>query len=121
MVISNEPGYYEDGKYGCRIENLMEIRYVRPELNEAAEQDVEESNIKEESKSAGKKFLRFEKLTMIPIQKSLIELDLMTEAELDWLDAYHENVFNKVSLLLEGDNAALTWLRKACEKIERDL
>ena len=60
------------------------------------------------------------KLTMIPIQKNLIDVSLMTEDELDWLDAYHEEVFSKVAPLLDEDSAAYKWLTKACEKISRD-
>ena len=103
MVVSNEPGYYEDGNYGIRIENLIEIQSVKP---------VDED-------SADKKFFKFAKLTMIPIQKSLIDVGLMTKAELDWLDAYHEEVFSKVSPLLEKGSPAMAWLEKSCAKIER--
>ena len=56
---------------------------------------------------------------MIPIQKNLINVNLMTDAELDWLDAYHEEVYSKVSPLLEADSPALKWLQKSCEKIDR--
>jgi len=112
MVVSNEPGYYEDGNYGIRIENLLEIQYVNPE-------DAKEST--EETKSADKKFMRFHKLTMIPIQKNLIDVSIMTERELDWLDSYHEEVLKKVSPLLEPGSPAMAWLEKSCEKIDRKL
>jgi Xaa-Pro aminopeptidase len=114
MVVSNEPGYYEDGAFGIRIENLLEMQYVNPEHNEVAEDDE-----KAEVKSTEKKFLKFAKLTMIPIQKSLIKVEMMTIDELDWLDAYHEEVFAKVSPLLETDIPALKWLEKSCSKIDR--
>eukprot|EP00536_Pseudo-nitzschia_multiseries_P010640 jgi/Psemu1/319884/estExt_fgenesh1_pm.C_3330003 len=110
MIVSNEPGYYEDGAFGIRIENLLEMQYVNPEHNEPIEED---------EKSAEKKYLKFEKLTMIPIQKNLIDVKLMTTKELDWLDAYHEMVFEKVSPLLEADSLAMKWLKKSCEKIDR--
>lgn len=110
MVVSNEPGYYEDGNFGIRIENLLEMQYVNPKHNEESE---------EESNSAKKKFLMFKKLTMIPIQKNLIQTSLMTDAELDWLDAYHEEVLAKVGPLLEPDSPAMKWLQKSCDKIER--
>jgi Xaa-Pro aminopeptidase len=112
MVVSNEPGYYEDGNFGIRIENLLEIQYVKPEHNEEKESE-------EESSATEKKFLKFAKLTMIPIQKNLIDLSLMTHAELDWLDAYHEEVSAKVGPLLEADSPAMKWLQKSCEKIDR--
>jgi Xaa-Pro aminopeptidase len=113
MIVSNEPGYYEDGSFGIRIENLLEMQYVNPEHNKPAESE-------EEGNSAEKKFLKFGRLTMIPIQKNLIKLDLMAKKELDWLDAYHAEVFEKISPLLEPDSPAMKWLQKSCEKINRE-
>lgn len=110
MVVSNEPGFYEDGSFGIRIENLLEMQYVKRE---------NENQANGEEKSAEKKFLKFSKLTMIPIQKNLIVTSLMSEKELDWLDAYHEEVFAKVSPLLQEDSPAMKWLTKSCEKIDR--
>ena len=72
-----------------------------------------------EKKDSGKKFFKFRKLTMIPIQKNLIDVSLMTKEELDWLDSYHEEVFAKVSPLLEKGSPALAWLTKSCAKIDR--
>jgi Xaa-Pro aminopeptidase len=114
MVLSNEPGFYDDGNFGIRIENLMEVSYVKPEFN------VEESEDDDAPKSTEKKFLKFIKMTMIPIQKNLIDLDLMTKVELDWLDAYHQQVLEKISPLLEADSPAMAWLQKSCEKIDRN-
>ena len=124
MVVSNEPGYYEDGNLGIRIENLLEISYVKDEHNEEAERqatlsDDEDDEKKEEPKSADKKYLKFAKLTMIPIQKNLIKVNLMTDSELDWLDAYHQEVLDKVGPLLEAGSPAMKWLEKSCEKIDR--
>lgn len=115
MVVSNEPGYYEDGNFGIRIENLLEIKYVKPELNEP----TNAGDDSDEQPSPDKKFLKFDQLTLIPIQKNLINLDLMTDEELDWLDSYHELVMEKVSPLLENDSPAMAWLTKSCEKIDR--
>jgi Xaa-Pro aminopeptidase len=56
---------------------------------------------------------------MIPIQKNLIDIGMMSPGELDWIDAYHEEVMEKVSPLLEADSPAMVWLTKSCEKIER--
>jgi len=114
MVTSNEPGFYDDGNFGIRIENLLEIVEVD---GDAAANGEEPANKKQKVES--KKFLKFAKLTMIPIQKNLINIDIMTDAELDWLDAYHEEVFKKVSPLLEEGSPAMNWLVKSCEKIER--
>jgi len=109
MVLSNEPGYYEDGNFGIRIENLLEIQPVVPETpnGEAA------------AAAGAKKFLKFKKLTMIPIQKNLIDVSLMTDKELDWLDNYHAEVLDKVGSRLEAGSPALAWLTKACEKMDR--
>lgn len=111
MIVSNEPGYYEDGNFGIRIENLLEMQYVNPEHNKANS---------EEGTTAEKKFLKFGRLTMIPIQKNLIKLELMTREELDWLDTYHAEVFEKVNPLLEPGSPAMKWLQKSCEKIDRE-
>jgi Xaa-Pro aminopeptidase len=92
---------------------LLEMQYINPEHNNPAESE-------EEGNSAKKKFLKFGRLTMIPIQKNLIKLDLMTKQELDWLDAYHAEVFGKISPLLEPDSPAMKWLQKSCEKIGRE-
>jgi Xaa-Pro aminopeptidase len=113
MVISNEPGYYEDGKYGIRIENLMEVQYVKAEDNVEKPEDDDAPN------STEKKFLKFKKLTMIPMQKNLVDLELMADTELDWLDAYHEQVLANISPLVKDDSRALAWLTKSCEKIDR--
>jgi Xaa-Pro aminopeptidase len=118
MVVSNEPGYYKDGSYGIRIENLLEIQAVK-ETKEASG-DCGGTNGEEKKDSTDKEFLRFSKLTMIPIQKNLIDVSLMTKNELDWLDAYHEEVFVKVSPLLEEGSAAMEWLKKSCTKIDRN-
>jgi len=112
MVVSNEPGYYEDGNFGIRIENLLEISYVKPEHNDGADEEASSS-------TKDKKFLKFKKLTMIPIQKNLIDVKLMTTDEIDWLDSYHQEVLDKVGPLLEKNSLAMKWLVKSCEPVER--
>jgi Xaa-Pro aminopeptidase len=56
---------------------------------------------------------------MIPIQKNLINVSLLTTKELDWLDAYHMEVLENVSPLLDDDSLAMKWLKKSCDKIDR--
>jgi len=68
MILSNEPGYYEVGKYGMRIENLMLV------------------------KQHSKKFLCFETITLVPLEESLIDQDLLTEKEKQWIKDYHEKI-----------------------------
>ena len=127
MVTSNEPGFYDEGNFGIRIENLLEIVDAKTinEDNEAA--DGEHANgdgqplAKKHKTPKGKKFLKFVKLTMIPIQKNLIDVDLMTIAELDWLDAYHQEVLEKVAPMLEEGSPAMQWLVKSCKEIQRNM
>ncbi len=102
MVCSNEPGFYKVGEYGIRIENLLVVVEKRKAV-----------------KGERKQFLGFDALTMIPIQKSLIKLELMESWELDWLDAYHAKVWENVSDRLEEGEEAWTWLKSACAPIAR--
>lgn len=92
MLLSNEPGFYLPGEYGIRIENLV--------LAQPAEI------------SGAKPFLRFETLSLAPIDRALIEPALLTPDEHAWLDAYHARVVAEVSPLLPEPTAA--WLRQAC-------
>ncbi|KAF8388025.1 hypothetical protein HHK36_026691 [Tetracentron sinense] len=91
MVISNEPGYYEDHSFGIRIENLLFVK------------EVDTPN-----RFGGIGYLGFEKLTFVPIQSKLVDLSFLSIAEIDWLNDYHSQVWEKVSPLLDG--SALQWL-----------
>lgn len=102
MIVSNEPGYYAAGEFGIRIENLLTVK---------------ETGMRNEA--LGKSFLGFEKLTLIPIQKKLINVDEMTPAELDWLDAYHATVWDIISPHVDGASGAKEWLREATLPIDR--
>lgn len=92
-------GYYEDGHFGIRLENVMVVRKVATE-----------------NAFGGKQYLGFEHLTLVPFQKALLELPLLSEAELRWLNEYHAECFRKLSPSLEG--ADLEWLTAACAPIE---
>lgn len=121
MVVSNEPGFYEDGVSGIRIENLLEITYVKDDHNDAYNKGLKEGDEGYPEVPVGqKKFLCMKKLTMIPIQKNLIVMSLMSDEELDWLDSYHAEVFQKVGPLMDKNSAGYEWLTKACEKIKRE-
>lgn len=96
-----------------RIENLLESQYVNPAHNKESEED------EAGSMSTDKKYLCFKRLTQIPIQKNLIDVSLLTKKEVDWLDAYHQEVFDKVSPLLEEGSPALEWLTKSTSPMER--
>ena len=72
MILSNEPGYYKEGHYGIRIENLV---YIKKENNK----------------------LKFENLTLAPLEKDLINFDLLNNNEKDYLFKYHLLIYSKLS------------------------
>lgn len=90
MIVSNEPGFYEDGSFGIRIENLL---LVVPKETPNHFND--------------KKYLGFEPLTFVPIQKKMIDPDLLSEKEIDWVNCYNAKVYEKLSPRVSGDT--LRW------------
>jgi Xaa-Pro aminopeptidase len=105
MVLSNEPGYYQDGGFGIRIENLLVVR-------EAATEHA----------FGEKKYLEFYPLTHIPIQKKLIDWELMSQKDVAWLNEYHEQVWAKVAPRISADaedsEAVLAWLKDATKPVK---
>ncbi|KAI0044325.1 Creatinase/aminopeptidase [Auriscalpium vulgare] len=97
MTVSNEPGYYADGRFGIRIENVVIVRDAQTPNN-----------------FGNKGFLGFEHVTMSPMHKKLIDTSLLSVQEREWLDAYHAEVWQKVSPLLQTDSRALAWLEREC-------
>ncbi len=93
MILSNEPGYYKAGEYGIRIENLVLV-----ERREVA--------------GAEQEMMGFETLTFAPLDRHLVEVAMLTDAEREWLNCYHARVLEVVGPKLEG--AALAWLEGAC-------
>jgi Xaa-Pro aminopeptidase len=91
MILSNEPGYYKPGSFGIRIENLVL---------------VEERQIE----GAEGRYLGFETLTFVPIDRKLIARDLLTAEEIAWVDAYHARVRALLAPRLEGED--LAWLER---------
>ncbi|UZF94470.1 aminopeptidase P family protein [Bosea sp. NBC_00550] len=96
MILSNEPGYYKQGEYGIRIENLIV---------------VEERQIP----GAERTIYGFETITWSPYERALIEPSLLDAGEIAWIDAYHATVWEKLSPLVEGE--AKAWLEKACRPL----
>ncbi len=90
MIVSNEPGYYENGKFGIRIENLIRVK-------------------------KDKKGYSFNNLTMAPIDKSLINKNILKKNEIIWLNTYHKNVFYSLKKFMK--KSELIDLRQACSKI----
>ena len=96
MILSNEPGYYKAGAYGIRIENLVLV-------------------VEREVPGAEKPMLGFETLTFAPIDRRLVDRDLMTDSEIAWLNAYHSDVVEIIGPQL--DAADRVWLEAACAPI----
>lgn len=92
MIISNEPGHYETGSHGIRIENLVAVVATRPG------------------------WLAFETLTLFPIEQELIQVNLLSQAQKDWLNNYHQKVEATLRPLLE-DPDEIAWLTHACRTI----
>ncbi|RPG96247.1 MAG: aminopeptidase P family protein [Candidatus Pelagibacter sp. TMED165] len=90
MILSNEPGYYENGKFGIRIENLIHVK-------------------------KDKRGCSFENLTMAPIDKTLINKKLLKKKEINWLNNYHDKVYNNLKKFM--NKPEVSDLRQACSKI----
>jgi Xaa-Pro aminopeptidase len=91
MILSNEPGYYREGAFGIRIENLIVVTEAPAQAGADA-----------------RPMLQFETLTYVPIDRRLIDADMLSTAERDWINAYHVTCRDKISPRL-SDEAAL-WL-----------
>ena len=97
MIVSNEPGYYKAGEYGIRIENLIVVRALT--LAEGGDRNM----------------MDFETITLSPIDLNLVEASLLTADERAWLNAYHAQVREKLSRLV--DDETREWLEKATRVI----
>ena len=98
MILSNEPGYYKTDAFGIRIENLELV-------------------VKTDVAGAEKPMNGFETLTLAPIDRRLIDVAMLSDAELDWLNAYHARVRAEVRPQL--DDATKTWLDQATAALAR--
>jgi Xaa-Pro aminopeptidase len=97
MILSNEPGYYKTGAYGIRIENLVLVTEGPTILG------------------AEKPLNVFETLTLAPIDRRLVQTDLLTDSELAWLNGYHARVFNVIAPLVDAPTQA--WLEAATQPL----
>ncbi|KAG2741334.1 Creatinase/aminopeptidase [Suillus brevipes Sb2] len=99
MTVSNEPGYYADGRYGIRTESVVIVQEANTPNN------------------FGNGYLCFEHVTMCPIQTKLIDFSLLTAQEKEWLNSYHAETLEKVGPLLRNDLRALRWLERECSPV----
>jgi Xaa-Pro aminopeptidase len=97
MIMSCEPGYYREGEFGMRIENLLAVKSAVT---------VEGGDIPMHS---------FATLTLVPIDRRLIFPSLLTSAERNWIDRYHAKIIEKVTQYL--DPKTQLWLEKACSPL----
>ncbi|KAL7940895.1 X-prolyl aminopeptidase [Trichoderma barbatum] len=100
-VISNEPGYYEDGRFGIRIENIIMVKEVKTKYA-----------------FGDKPFLGFEHVTMVPYCRNLIDESMLSEAEKAWLNASNVEILEKTKAFFEGDALTTAWLTRETRKIE---
>ena len=95
MTVTDEPGIYLAGKFGVRIENTLLITPYK--------------------ETAFGQFLQFESLTLCPIDKSPILIDMLSSEEIGWLNGYHQRVFDTLAPHLSPDEVA--WLKEACSNL----
>ena len=98
MLISNEPGFYYEGNYGIRIENI-ELVQTQPM------HDIQD-----------RVMLAFEALTLAPIDKTLLDIELLNRDEINWWNSYHQRVWETLGPLL--DKKTKNWLRLACDPLK---
>lgn len=96
MIVSNEPGYYIPGGYGIRIENLQYVTDL---------QDIP---------GGARKMMGFETLTLAPLARDLIDTDLLTHEEIQWVHGYHARVNQVIGGQLDDYPEVRSWLEKAC-------
>jgi Xaa-Pro aminopeptidase len=97
MILSNEPGFYKEGEYGIRLENLVLV-------------------IKDSVRSTkDTPFSSFETLSLCPIDLRLVKKGLLTKEEIRWLNRYHRRVRRELTSLL--NRAEAVWLKKATRPI----
>ncbi|WP_299001988.1 aminopeptidase P family protein [uncultured Shewanella sp.] len=97
MIVSNEPGYYREDEFGIRLENLVTVQTCQSLIG--VERDM----------------LEFKALTLIPMDKRLIDKNLLTKEEITWLNDYHQQVFKALAPLMHGSD--LDWLTNATTAI----
>ena len=94
-VISDEPGYYDDGNFGIRIENMIMAKAAKTKhhFGDAA-------------------WISFEHVTMVPMCKKLIDASLLDPEERDWLNDYHAEIWDKTSPYFKSDDLTTKWLKR---------
>ncbi len=94
-MLSDEPGYYDDGNFGIRIENIIMAREVETKHH-----------------FGDKPYLGFEHVTMVPMCRKLIDVGLLSGKERKWVDGYHKEIMEKTKGFFEGDQRTMKWLER---------
>ena len=97
MIISNEPGYYKAGEFGIRLENLVLVMSANTHG------------------SLGREWFGFETLTMVPFDRNLIDQSLLTDKEIQWVNAYHQRVRETINPLV--NSSTYKWLQLVTEPL----
>ncbi|KAA8531813.1 hypothetical protein F0562_006470 [Nyssa sinensis] len=98
LNVHKEPGYYEDGNFGIRLENVLIVKEADTKFN-----------------FGDKGYLSFEHIAWAPYQRKLIDLNLLMPEEISWLNAYHSTCREILAPYL--DESEMAWLKKATEPI----
>ncbi|OLN81514.1 putative Xaa-Pro aminopeptidase P [Colletotrichum chlorophyti] len=99
-VVSIEPGFYEDGSYGIRIENVAMVTEVKTKFS-----------------FGDKPYLGFEHVTMVPYCQNLIDPSLLTAEETAWLNAHNADIFDKTKDYFRNDPLTLAWLTRETQPL----
>ena len=104
MIITIEPGYYEDGEFGIRIENCYLV--TKAETAHKYAPNIE--------------FVRFEPLTFVPIQREFIDISLINEEERRWIDRYHAKCADVVGseLIKNNHHKVYEWLMEKTKPLQ---
>ncbi|KAI8097492.1 peptidase M24, structural domain-containing protein [Halteromyces radiatus] len=101
MLVTNEPGYYQDGEFGIRIENVLAVCQASTPYHFDGE------------------YLGFEHLTFVPLGKKLIDIDLLDDNQIQWINDYHQKCRHILEPLLQGDRQTLIWLEDETEPLSK--
>lgn len=110
MVVSNEPGYYVTGAYGIRIENLVMV-VDSPNSNNL----TTVHHTKRINTILNRPALGFKQLTLVPYDRRLIDRNMLTESEIEWVNHYHNLVYKTHQSKFKDSD--LEWLKLACTRL----
>lgn len=111
-VISDEPGYYEDGSFGIRIESKLVTICSPAKYADLSTDIIVVKEVQTKHKFGDKPYLGFDHVTMVPMCRKLIDVSLLTEVEKGYLNKYHTEVKDKTKSFFKDDERTISWLEK---------